>query len=117
MWDLLTNIVGESPFEAVEDEPAFLPRLDLAPHLHQVALAHLLSEDDLVAGVHTVAGRLDVGAQVELFLPDGQVASHGTGLDGAKTREDTHVFKTFSVLMVKMLKEELKVRLLWYENG
>lgn len=77
----LTDVVGESPLEAVEDEPAFLPGLDLAPHLHQVALAHLLSEDNLVAGVHAVARRLHVGAQVELLLPDGQVAGHRTGLD------------------------------------
>lgn len=77
----LTDVVGESPLETVEDEPAFLPGLDLAPHLHQVALAHLLSEDDLVAGVHAVARRLHVGAQVELLLPDGQVTGHRTGLD------------------------------------
>ena len=52
---ILTDIVGEVPLEAVEDEPALLPRLDLAAHLHQVALAHLLCEDDEGAGVHTVA--------------------------------------------------------------
>lgn len=83
---LLTDIVGEGPFEAVKDKPAFLPGLDLASHLHQVALAHLLCEDDLVAGVHAVARRLHVGAQVELLLPDGQVASHGTSLSANKNK-------------------------------
>lgn len=78
----LTNVVGEGPLEAVEDEPAFLPGLDLAPHLHQVALAHLLGEDDVVAGVHAVARRLHVRAQVELLLPNGQVAGHRTRLVG-----------------------------------
>lgn len=52
---LLTNVVGERPFEAVKDEPAFLPGLDLPSHLDQVALAHLLCEDDVVTGVHAVA--------------------------------------------------------------
>lgn len=80
----LTDVVGEGPFEAVEDEPAFLPGLDLASHLHQVALTHLLCEDDLVAGVHAVARRLDVGAQVELLLPYGQVAGHRAGLEPAE---------------------------------
>lgn len=76
----LTNVVGEGPFEAVEDEPAFLPGLYFSSHLHQVALAHLLGDDDVVAGLHAVARRLHMGAQVELLLPDGQVASHRTGL-------------------------------------
>ena len=77
---LLTDIVGEGSLEAVEDEPALLPRLDLAAHLHQVALAHLLSEDDVVASVHAVARRLHMRAQVKLLLADGEVACHGAGL-------------------------------------
>ena len=75
-----TDVVGEGPLEAVEHEPALLPGLDLAAHLHQVALAHLVCEDDVVAGVHVVAGRLDVRAQVKLLLADGEVARHGPGL-------------------------------------
>ncbi|KAF3855002.1 hypothetical protein F7725_023057 [Dissostichus mawsoni] len=83
---LLTDIVGEGPLEAIEDESALLPGLqDLPPHLHQVALAHLLGEDEVVAGLHAVARRLHLGAQVELLLPDGQVAGHRTGLRGANT--------------------------------
>lgn len=78
----LTDVVGEGAFEAVEDEPALLPGLDLAPHLDQVAFAHLLAEDELVAGVHAVARPLHVGAQVQLLLPDGEVARHRTGLGG-----------------------------------
>lgn len=77
---LLTNVVGEVPLQAVEDEPALLPRLDLAAHLHQVALAHLLRQDDVRAGVHAVARRLHVGAQVKLLLAVGQIARHGPGL-------------------------------------
>lgn len=89
----LTNIVGERPFEAVEHEPAFLPRLDLASHLHQVALAHLLGEDDVIARLHAVTRRLDVRAQIKLLLPDGQVASHRTGLRG-QTRAEESLIRT-----------------------
>lgn len=77
---LLTNVVGEVPLQAVEDEPALLPRLYLAAHLYQVALAHLLRQDDVRAGVHAVARRLHVGAQVKLLLAVGQVARHRPGL-------------------------------------
>lgn len=52
----LTNVIGEGPFEAVEDKPAFLPRLDLATHLDQVTLTHLVCEDHVVRGLHVVAG-------------------------------------------------------------
>lgn len=76
----LTDIVGEGPFEAVEDEPALLPGLYLSPHLDQVAFAHLVCQDDVVAGVHIMARRLHVTAQVKLLLPDGQVARHWTSL-------------------------------------
>ena len=82
---ILTNIVGEVPLEAVEDEPALLPRLDLAAHLHQVAFAHLLGEDDEGAGVHAVVGRLHVDPQVKLLLPVGQVARHWPSLGGGMT--------------------------------
>ena len=81
----LTCVVGEVPLEAVKDKPAFLPRLDLAPHLDQMPLAHLLRQDDVGAGVHAVARGLHVGAQVKLLLPDGQVACHRTGLRGGKS--------------------------------
>lgn len=77
---LLTDVVGQRPLEAVEDEPALLPGLDLPSHLDQVALAHLLRDDDVVAGVDAVARRLHVRAQVELLLPDGQVARHWPSL-------------------------------------
>lgn len=77
---VLTDVIGEVPLEAVENEPAFLPRFDLAAHLHQVALAHLLCEDDEGAGVDAVARRLHMGAQVELLLAVRQVARHRTGL-------------------------------------
>lgn len=71
MSGVLTHVVGEVPLKAVKNEPALLPRLDLAAHLHQVAFAHLLGEDDVRAGVHAVAGRLHVGAQVKLLLTVG----------------------------------------------
>lgn len=77
---ILTHVITEVPLETVENEPAFLPRFDFATHLHQVALAHLLCEDDIGAGVYAVARRLDVGSQVKLLFTVGQVASHWTGL-------------------------------------
>lgn len=52
---ILTHVIREVPLETVENEPAFLPRLDFATHLHQVTLAHLLGEDDEGAGVDAVA--------------------------------------------------------------
>lgn len=52
---VLTHVIREVPLETVKNEPAFLPRLDFAAHLHQVALAHLLGEDDEGTGVDAVA--------------------------------------------------------------
>lgn len=77
---ILTPVITEVPLDAVKNEPALLPRFDFAAHLHQVALAHLLREDDEGAGVYAVAGRLHVGSQVKLLLAVGQVARHWTGL-------------------------------------
>ena len=77
---ILTHIVGEVSLETVKNEPAFLPRFDLAPHLHQVPLTHLLCEDDEGAGVYAVAGRLHMGTQVKLLLTVRQIASHRTRL-------------------------------------
>lgn len=77
---ILTHVIREVPLETVKNEPAFLPRFDFATHLHQVALAHLLCEDDEGAGVYAVAGRLHVGTQVKLLLAVRQVARHWTGL-------------------------------------
>ena len=77
---ILTRVIVEVPLDTVENEPAFLPRLDFAAHLHQVAFAHLLCEDDEGAGVDAVAGRLHVGSQVELLLTVRQVARHWSGL-------------------------------------
>lgn len=34
----------------------------------------------MAAGVHAVAGRLDVRAQVKVLFPNGQVARQGPGL-------------------------------------
>lgn len=75
-----TGIVGERAFKAIEDEPALLPRFNLAAHLDQVALTHLFGEDNVVAGVHVVTRWLDMWAQVKLLFPDGQVARHGPSL-------------------------------------
>lgn len=77
---ILTHVIREVPLEAVKNEPAFLPRFDFATHLYQVALAHLLCEDDEGAGVHAVARRLHVGAQVKLLFAVRQIARHRTGL-------------------------------------
>lgn len=77
----LTHIVGEGALHAVKDKPALLPRLDLPTHLDQVALAHLLCQDDVVAGVNVVARGLDVQPQVEILLADGEVPCQGTSLE------------------------------------
>lgn len=77
---ILTYVITEVSLQTVKNEPAFLPRFDFATHLHQVALAHLLCEDDKGAGVYAVAGRLHVGTQVKLLFAVGQVACHWTGL-------------------------------------
>lgn len=110
---LLTHIVGEGPFEAVEDKPALLPRLNLAPHLHQVALAHLLGEDDVVACVHSVARRLDVGTKVELLFPNGQVAGHGTGLEN-KHRTVQRPNNYWWIVHLFCLHGQLQIRLFSY---
>lgn len=70
----LTCIVGERAPVAVKHKPAFLPRLDFAPHLDQVAPARLLRDGQVEARVGAVARRLDVRPQVEVVLPHRQVA-------------------------------------------
>lgn len=77
---MLTHVVTEIPLEAVENEPALLPRFDFAAHLDQMTLAHFLREDDKGARVDIVARRLHVRAQIKLLLQVGQVARHRTGL-------------------------------------
>lgn len=77
---ILTHVITEVPLETVKNEPAFLPRFDFATHLHQVALAHLLCEDDVGAGIYAVSRRLHVGSQVKLLLSVGQISCHWTGL-------------------------------------
>lgn len=69
-----TCVVGQRAPVAVKDEPAFLPRLDFAPHLDQVASARLLRDGQVEARVGAVARRLDVRPQVEVVLPHRQVA-------------------------------------------
>lgn len=69
----LTHVVGDGALHAVKDKPALLPRLDLAPHLDQVALAHLLCQNDVVARIYAVPRGLDVQPQVKILLADGEV--------------------------------------------
>lgn len=69
-----TCVVGQRAPVAVKDEPAFLPRLDFAPHLDQVASARLLRDGQVEARVGAVARRLDVRPQVKVVLPHRQVA-------------------------------------------
>lgn len=83
----LTGVVGEGAFEAIEDEPALLPRFNLSSHFDQVALTHLFRQDHVVAGVHVVTRRLHVRAQVKLLFADGQVARHGPSLLSQKKRK------------------------------
>lgn len=54
----------------------------------------------MVAGLHAVARRLHVGAQVELLLPDGQVAGHGTGLRGANTPQCSRLEDVFRTVLL-----------------
>lgn len=51
----LTYVIREGPFKSIKDKPAFFPGFDLAAHLHEMALAHFLCDDDIRTGVHAVA--------------------------------------------------------------
>lgn len=84
---ILTPIITEVPLDAVKNEPAFLPRFNFAAHLHQVALAHLLREDDVGADVDAVARRLHMRSQVKLLLPVRKVARHWTSLQRKYIRD------------------------------
>lgn len=92
---LLTDVITDVPLETVKNEPAFLPRLDFPAHLHQVAFAHLLCEDDEGAGVDAVATRLHVRSQVELLLAVRQITCHWTSLWWGKKNSKSCVEKTF----------------------
>lgn len=52
---MFVYVVGKCSLQPVKDEPALLPRLDLASHFDEVALTHLLVDDDKRAGVHAVS--------------------------------------------------------------
>lgn len=79
-----TCVVGERASVAVENEPAFLPSLDLSSHFDQVAAAGLLRDGQVVARVRAVARRLDVSPQVEVILPHGQVSGQRARLEPQK---------------------------------
>ena len=77
----LVCVVDEAPPLSVEHEPPPVPHLSAvqaarAAHLVQVAAAGARVEHQVRAGVHLVAGRLDVLAQVEVGaggVADGKV--------------------------------------------
>ena len=69
------HVIGECSFEAVENEPAFVPRLELLTHLEHVAATRVcvyLHERLLCVRVYLVhelmAAVLDVLTQVEVVV-------------------------------------------------
>lgn len=65
---LTTCIVRQRPPVAVKDKPALLPGFDFAAHLYEKAPAGFLCDGDVETGLCVVAGRIDVGAKVEVVF-------------------------------------------------
>lgn len=71
----LTCVIGEGPAVMVKDEPALLPRLDLATHLDEEAPTGFISDGQMEAGVWVVSGRLDVAVEIDVVFPRWEVAA------------------------------------------
>lgn len=71
----LTCVIGERPAVLVEDEPALLPGLYLAPHLDEEAPAGFIGDGQMEAGVWVVSSCLDVAVEIKVVLPHWEVAA------------------------------------------
>ena len=96
----LTDVVGESPLETVEDEPAFLPGLDLAAHFDEVAPTGLIGDGQMEAGIWVVSSRLDVAMKIKVVFPHWEVATQQTGLWG-KPNEIKHHLESLCAALFK----------------
>lgn len=81
------HVVAESALDAVEYEPALVPRLELLAHLEHVAAARVRVDYDerllrvRIDLVHELmATVLDVLSQVEVVVANGQIACEGPSL-------------------------------------
>ena len=75
----LVGVVVEATAAAVEDEPAPVPRAQLAAHLGQVAMTGARRHLDVAALSQVVSGRLDELTQVQRRLADRKITSQRSG--------------------------------------
>ena len=97
----VVGVVDKRALRPVEDEPAFVPRLELAAHLVQVAATRVRRQRHLAAVVDVVTGGLDVLSQVKVGdAPNGQEAGQGAGL---RTRRQTSIHVCYLIWQVDII--------------
>lgn len=79
-----TCIIRECALVPIKNKPTFLPSFDFPAHFDEESPAGLLCDGHVVTGVDIVASGLHVAPQIEVFLPDRQIACQRSGLEEGK---------------------------------
>lgn len=80
----LTCIIRECTLVPIENKPAFFPSFNFPAHFDEEPATGLLRDGHVVAGVDAVARSLHVAPQIEVLLPDRQIACQRSRLEKGK---------------------------------
>lgn len=79
-----TCIIRECALVPIKNKPTFFPSFNFSAHFDEESSAGLLCDGYVITGVDIVASSLHVAPQIEVFLPDRQIACQRSSLEKGK---------------------------------